>query len=230
MRSELSPFVLLILVACSSTPSATPRPKAPATASAQCVSDCEAIHSLCTISANQSGRTPVGSSSGGVLIGAVADSMARKRAVESCSSALGQCYEACASGDRTPASAFTQSCGPVCADGSAAVWLGTATSTEGATTQIMVALCAGADRSVVGNWACAAGSAPCAIPGGSLRGTLAAGSFDATSEAGAIAGASCRFSGTLVGDSLQGQYSCQDPTFGPGRPGFIGSWSVEQCK
>ena len=97
MRNTICKMALLtMLSACASEPVVLPPRPAPASAEdAACLRQCDGNYATCTSSGSTSGRTPIASTSGGILIGAMADSNARSKTQKTCAEFLKYCYRDC---------------------------------------------------------------------------------------------------------------------------------------
>ena len=71
-----------------------PRPVAVSAAHASCLRQCEGNYANCSASIG-TGRTPIFSTSVGILIGAKLDRDARERALHTCGELLKPCYSDC---------------------------------------------------------------------------------------------------------------------------------------
>lgn len=88
--------VLTVLSACASKPVVLPlRPAATSTEAATCLRQCESSYVTCTTPASASGRTPIASTSGGILLAAIADNSARSDTQRVCADILKYCYSDC---------------------------------------------------------------------------------------------------------------------------------------
>lgn len=86
---------LILLSACAAPPPRPSRPVAATQQAADCLRQCDAICAACTGNANANSRTPMASTTGGVLLSAMADSSSRNGAIQTCYETLNICYDDC---------------------------------------------------------------------------------------------------------------------------------------
>lgn len=87
---------MTMLSACASEPVVLPtRPTPTSAEDAACLRECDGNYAACTSSSSTNGRTPIASTSGGILIGAMADSKAQSKTQKTCAEFLKYCYRDC---------------------------------------------------------------------------------------------------------------------------------------
>ena len=94
MKSVAVLVILIILSACAAKSPSPARPVLNTSEGANCLRECDAIYTLCLASTAHS-RTPLASTTAGILIGAIADSTAANDASQSCNDRLNPCYLDC---------------------------------------------------------------------------------------------------------------------------------------